>query len=82
MLSDEEMDVYLELRKARFREYHMTNNESDHDVPSGKEEALMDICETQLDRLWRPEFVEMYRNGQLEEIMKEWDLFETAQSDL
>jgi hypothetical protein len=37
---------------------------------------MMEYCERQLDQIWRPEFVAMYKEGRMNEIMKEWDLYE------
>jgi len=72
MLTDEEWDVYFELRTARVKMFYIV----EQNVPTNKEETMMDYCEHQLDQIWRPEFVTMYKEGRLVEIMMEWDSFE------
>lgn len=73
MLSEEELDVYFEIRSERL---NGICGGIDDDAFPGKFEAMMEYCERQLDQIWRPEFVAMYKEGRLNEIMKEWDLYE------
>ena len=73
---DEDYDIYCEIVDARLKE---VCGYIDDDKNPGKCEAMRGFFAGQLEHIWCPEFVEFYKNGKLEEIMKKWDLYEETQ---